>query len=137
MSFQLVKTVCQDIKCFPKKNYQEHLHFTFLSGPNVVFSNGEMWKRHSACVKAAFDREIPVDRFVALSHELFERIGAGGIYCFSDLVQVKNSVTLYYIPNLIFLTSGIPWMWWAQLSWATTSLRCKALKTLLSTTSIA
>ncbi|TFK34497.1 cytochrome P450 [Crucibulum laeve] len=83
----LVKTVCQDLDRFPKKNYQDHLHFTFLSGPNVVFSNGEMWKRHSASVKAAFDREIPVHRFVSLSHELFERMGSGGIHRFSDLVQ--------------------------------------------------
>ena len=74
---------------FPKRNYQDHLHFTFLSGPNVVFSNGEMWKRHSASVKAAFDREIPVYRFVTLSYELFERMGAGGVLRFSDLVQVK------------------------------------------------
>ncbi|KAF8074653.1 cytochrome P450 4F5 [Lyophyllum atratum] len=83
----LVKTVCQDLERFPKKNYQDHLHFTFLSGPNVVFSNGDMWKRHSASVKAAFDREIPVHRFVTLSHELFERMGDGGIHRFSDLVQ--------------------------------------------------
>ncbi|RDB23781.1 Docosahexaenoic acid omega-hydroxylase CYP4F3 [Hypsizygus marmoreus] len=83
----LVKTVCQDMERFPKKNYQDHLHFTFLSGPNVVFSNGEMWKRHSTSVKAAFDREIPVHRFVTLSHELFERMGSGGIHRFSDLVQ--------------------------------------------------
>ena len=74
---------------FPKRNYQDHLHFTFLSGPNVVFSNGEMWKRHSASVKAAFDREIPVYRFVTLSYELFERMGAGGVFRFSDLVQVR------------------------------------------------
>jgi cytochrome P450 len=83
----LVKTVCQDMERFPKKNYQDHLHFTFLSGPNVVFSNGDMWKRHSASVKAAFDREIPVHRFVTLSHELFERMGDGGLHRFSDLVQ--------------------------------------------------
>ncbi|KAG5652534.1 hypothetical protein H0H81_004691 [Sphagnurus paluster] len=83
----LVKTVCQDMERFPKKNYQDHLHFSFLSGPNVVFSNGEMWKRHSASVKAAFDREIPVHRFVTLSHELFERMGSGGVLRFSDLVQ--------------------------------------------------
>ncbi|KAG6849674.1 hypothetical protein H0H93_006390 [Arthromyces matolae] len=83
----LVKIVCQDMNRFPKKNYQDHLHFTFLSGPNVVFSNGDMWKRHSASVKAAFDREIPVHRFVALSHELFERMGDGGVFRFSDLVQ--------------------------------------------------
>ncbi|GLB43325.1 putative cytochrome P450 [Lyophyllum shimeji] len=83
----LVKTVCQDMERFPKKNYQEHLHFTFLSGPNVVFSNGEMWKRHSASVKAAFDREIPVHRFVTLAHELFDRMGDGGVHRFSDLVQ--------------------------------------------------
>ncbi|KAG5643881.1 hypothetical protein DXG03_009511 [Asterophora parasitica] len=83
----LVKAVCQDVDRFPKKNYQDHLHFTFLSGPNVVFSNGEMWKRHSASVKAAFDREIPVHRFVALSYELFERMGSGGVHRFSDLVQ--------------------------------------------------
>ena len=73
---------------FPKKNYQEHLHFTFLSGPNVVFSNGEMWKRLSASVKAAFDREIPVHHFVALTDELFQRIGNGGVYRFSELAQV-------------------------------------------------
>jgi hypothetical protein len=73
---------------FPKKNYQDHLHFTFLSGPNVVFSNGEMWKRHSASVKAAFDREIPVHRFVTLAYELFERMGDGGVHRFTDLVQV-------------------------------------------------
>ncbi|KAJ3515318.1 hypothetical protein NLJ89_g1839 [Agrocybe chaxingu] len=83
----LVKTVCHNVDRFPKKNYQEHLHFTFLSGPNVVFSNGEMWKRHSASVKAAFDREIPVHHFVALSDELFRRIGKGGVYRFSELVQ--------------------------------------------------
>ncbi|KAG6855941.1 hypothetical protein H0H87_009134 [Tephrocybe sp. NHM501043] len=86
----LVKMVCQDVNRFPKKNYQDHLHFTFLSGPNVVFSNGEMWKRHSASVKAAFDREIPVHRFVSLSHELFERMGDGGIHRFSDLVQASE-----------------------------------------------
>lgn len=80
--------VCQNMNQFPKKNYQDHLHFKFLSGPNVVFSNGDMWKRHSASVKAAFDREIPVHRFVVLAHELFERIGDGGIHRFSDLVQV-------------------------------------------------
>ena len=73
---------------FPKKNYQEHLHFTFLSGPNVVFSNGEMWKRHSASVKAAFDRDIPVHHFVSFSYELFQRIGKGGVFRFSELVQV-------------------------------------------------
>ncbi|KAF8636248.1 hypothetical protein AX16_011018 [Volvariella volvacea WC 439] len=83
----LVKRVCQDMDRFPKKNYQDHLHFTFLSGPNVVFSNGEMWKRHSASVKAAFDREIPVHHFVTLSNELFQRIGTGGIHRFSELVQ--------------------------------------------------
>ncbi|KAH0582491.1 hypothetical protein H2248_010435 [Termitomyces sp. 'cryptogamus'] len=83
----LVKMVCQDINQFPKKNYQDHLHFTFLSGPNVVFSNGDMWKCHSASVKAAFDRGIPVHCFVGLAHELFERIGEGGIHRFSDLVQ--------------------------------------------------
>ncbi|KAG6918169.1 hypothetical protein DXG01_016154 [Tephrocybe rancida] len=84
---QLIKMVCQDVNRFPKNNYQDHLHFTFLSGPNVVFSNGEMWKRHSASVKAAFDREIPVHHFVTLSLELFERMGDGGIHRFSDLVQ--------------------------------------------------
>lgn len=83
----LVKTVCQDMTRFPKKNYQDHLHFTFLSGSNVVFSNGAMWKRHSASVKAAFDREIPVHRFVTLSYELFERMGSGGVYRFTDLAQ--------------------------------------------------
>ncbi|KAG6832165.1 hypothetical protein H0H92_004896 [Tricholoma furcatifolium] len=83
----LVKMVCQDMNKFPKKNYQDHLHFTFLSGPNVVFSNGEMWKRHSASVKAAFDREIPVHRFVTLAYELFARMGDKGRYRFSDLVQ--------------------------------------------------
>lgn len=83
-----MKTVCQDVDRFPKKNYQEHLHFTFLSGPNVVFSNGEMWKRHSASVKAAFDRKIPVHHFVSLSYELFQRIGKGGVFRFSELIQV-------------------------------------------------
>jgi hypothetical protein len=86
---QIVKTVCQDMERFPKKNYQDHLHFTFLSGPNVVFSNGAMWKQHSTSVKAAFDREMPIYRFVALSYELFDRIGAGGVFRFSNLVQVN------------------------------------------------
>lgn len=83
----LVRAVCADVERFPKKNYQDHLHFTFLSGPNVVFSNGEMWRRHSEAVKAAFDRETPVYRFVALAQDLFHRMGAGGLMRFSDLVQ--------------------------------------------------
>ncbi|KAF9463621.1 cytochrome P450 [Collybia nuda] len=83
----LVRMICHDMVKFPKKNYQDHLHFSFLSGPNVVFSNGEMWKRHSTSVKAAFDREIPVHRFVTLAYEVFEQIAEGGVYCFSELVQ--------------------------------------------------
>jgi hypothetical protein len=47
-----------------------------------------MWMRHSASVKAAFDREIPIHRFVSLAYELFDRIGAGGVHRFTDLVQV-------------------------------------------------
>lgn len=91
---------------FPKKNYQDHLHFTFLSGSNVVFSNGAMWKRHSASVKAAFDREIPVHRFVTLSYELFERMGSGGVYRFTDLAQVFPSLFKYVRGSDDFLYSA-------------------------------
>jgi hypothetical protein len=58
----------------------------------VVFFNGEMWKRHSASVKAAFDREIPVHHFVALTDELFQRIDDGGVFRYSELVQVCPSI---------------------------------------------
>lgn len=75
---EIIKQVLHSPVAFPKKNYQEHLHFTFLSGPNVVFSNGEMWKRHSAIVRAAFDREVPVYRFVALAWDVCKMISGEG-----------------------------------------------------------
>ncbi|KAH6917771.1 cytochrome P450 4F5 [Coprinopsis sp. MPI-PUGE-AT-0042] len=102
---ELVKQITHNPVQFPKKNYTDHLHFTFLSGPNVVFSNGEQWKRHSESVKAAFDREIPVWRFVGLGWDVVDMIkancgrrsvektlehavpGGWGISRFSDLVQ--------------------------------------------------
>lgn len=90
---QLIRNVCLDGVKYPKKNYQEHLHFTFLSGPNVVFSNGEMWKRHSASVKAAFDRDIPVHVFNELAHEVVKHIGGGGVHRWTDLMQVSKHFT--------------------------------------------
>ncbi|KAG5985677.1 hypothetical protein E4U52_001068 [Claviceps spartinae] len=87
----ILKYLTHNPALFPKKNYQEHLHFSFLSGPNVVFSNGEQWKRHSESVKAAFDREIPVYRFVSLAGDVMNMIGGskekGVVKIFSDLVQ--------------------------------------------------
>ncbi|EAU89601.2 cytochrome P450 4F5 [Coprinopsis cinerea okayama7 len=90
-SYIILKYLTHNPALFPKKNYQEHLHFSFLSGPNVVFSNGEQWKRHSESVKAAFDREIPVYRFVSLAGDVMNMIGGskekGVVKIFSDLVQ--------------------------------------------------
>jgi hypothetical protein len=57
-----------------------------------------MWKRHSSSVKAAFDREIPVHRFVALEYELFERMGTGGVHRFTDLVQVHIPIPPMSLP---------------------------------------
>jgi hypothetical protein len=81
---------------FPKKNYQDHLHFTFLSGSDVVFLDGELWKLHSSSVKVVFDCEIPIYQFVTLSYELFECMGSGGVHRFTNLVQVCVTIFSEY-----------------------------------------
>ncbi|KAJ6476930.1 cytochrome P450 4F5 [Mycena sanguinolenta] len=83
----LIKQVCHEHTRFPKKNYQEHLHFTFLSGPNVVFSNGKQWQRYSASIKGAFDRHIPIHVFAEFAEEVLKKIGKGGICNVMELVQ--------------------------------------------------
>ncbi|KAJ7439662.1 cytochrome P450 4F5 [Mycena latifolia] len=83
----LIKLVCLDPTRFPKKNYQEHLHFTFLSGPNIVFSNGEQWKRHSASVKRAFNQSLPVYVFAELAEDVLKKIGKGGVWSWTEIMQ--------------------------------------------------
>ncbi|KAJ7439659.1 cytochrome P450 [Mycena latifolia] len=83
----LIKLVCLDPTRFPKKNYQEHLHFTFLSGPNIVFSNGEQWRRHSASVKRTFNQSLPVYVFAELAEDVFKKIGKGGVWSWTEIMQ--------------------------------------------------
>lgn len=65
------------------------LLWRFLGRTNVVLSNGTAWAKHSRVVKAAMNRNLPIEEFTNLGKKLFKKMGDGGRIKFDDYTMVK------------------------------------------------
>lgn len=54
---------------------------------NLVFSNGETWRKQSRAINAVFQGPPPVKTFVYNTNRLLEILGSGGLFRWDDLSQ--------------------------------------------------
>ena len=80
----------EDIVNYPKEAPPDGLLLWRLVGySNIILSNGEQWKRHSRAVKAALNRNVPIEEFVRLSEKLFKVMATGGRKRWDELAMVS------------------------------------------------
>lgn len=63
------------------------LLWRFVGYSNIILSNGDAWKRHSRIVKAALNRNVPLEGFASLARKLFTVMGDGGRKHWDDLTM--------------------------------------------------
>ena len=85
---QIAKNMSADIETYPKEVPPDGLLlWKFVGYNNVILSNGAAWKRHSKIIKAALDRNLPVEEFGFLARKLFKQMGNGGPLRWDDLTM--------------------------------------------------
>ena len=85
---QIAKNMSADIETYPKEVPPDGLLlWKFVGYNNVILSNGAAWKRHSKIIKAALDRNLPVEEFGLLARKLFKQMGSGGPLRWDDLTM--------------------------------------------------
>ncbi|KAF8548818.1 cytochrome P450 [Imleria badia] len=85
---KIAKDMFADPVTYPKEVPPDGLLlWRFVGYSNVILSNGPAWKRHSKIIKAALDRNLPVEKFGLLAQKLFKQMGKGGLLHWDDLTM--------------------------------------------------
>ena len=66
---------------------QRMLFWQFLGRENIFFTEGDQWRKHSRIFKAAMQRTMPIEHFIATSRRLLALLGDGGKVNWSDLTH--------------------------------------------------
>ncbi|OBZ70308.1 hypothetical protein A0H81_09552 [Grifola frondosa] len=77
-----------ELDTFPKQTPPDGNLFWRLTGSeNVVMNNGAPWRRLSRVVRAAFERNLPIEQFELLARRLFVQMGEGGRLRWDDFTM--------------------------------------------------
>ena len=85
---QIAKSISAYPETYPKEVPPDGLLLWRFTGyRNVILSNGAAWRRHSKIIKAALDRNLPIEEFGLLARKLSKQMGNGGSLHWDDLTM--------------------------------------------------
>ncbi|RUS18930.1 cytochrome P450 [Endogone sp. FLAS-F59071] len=115
------KKVLQRLEVFPKKPFlmeerDSRLIVRLLGASNIVFRNGDHWRRHRKIANPVFQRSMPVKLFGTLTQKLFEMFEGEGRHIDAHLWMQRFTLDAIGLAGFGFDFNSID----AENSWAST-----------------